>query len=102
MLSPNSDRYLVVLCGIIVSRALHPLHIWMRLKCLHNDIVPEAMQVLYYTLLEEGCTVLSCKKKWFRDHWVIRVGYQELSMGYEEFHLTPGKMWWKCVYRESY
>lgn len=85
-------------CEVTVNRALHPQHIFMKLKCMNNDTVPEAMQVLYCALLQEGCKVLSCKKKWFRDHWVIKVGYPENSMDYEVFHLTPEKIWWECIY----
>ena len=70
---------------------------YKELNNYYSPNIPESLQTLYYSLLEEGCTVKSCKKKWFRDHYIIQI-WSESWLGYEEFHLTPEKIWWKAFY----
>ncbi len=52
----------------------------------------EDMEYFYHTVLTQGHVIKSCKKKWFKQHYIVRVLRPDL-FGYEDFHLTPNKTW---------
>jgi len=58
--------------------------------------MPKAIHTLYHALLIEGYKVKKCRKKWFKDHYIITV--EDDHLGGFHFHLTTDGMWWECFY----
>ena len=62
-----------------------------------DSAVPEAIFTMYYALLEEGGKA-TCRKKWFKNHWVVNIADSTLPECGFKFHLTPDQMWWECYW----
>ena len=52
---------------------------------------------LYVMVLKCGAKIKKCKKKWFKQHYIIHVRMAMFSKGEYVFHLTPQDTWYEWI-----
>ena len=67
------------------------------LNSLDNMDFPEGLLNLYHIILKEGNKIKKCKKKWFKQHYVVYID-DPSGTGEYRFHLTPHKSWWEVIW----